>query len=73
MQRGKTAARICVFDDGNWQREFEDAFEFEETQDQNLAIADIKKDLEKPTPMGPLLCGDVGYGRRKWPCGRRSR
>jgi len=59
----KTAQGFAFSDDGNWQREFEDAFEFEETQDQNLAIADIKKDLEKPTPMDRLLCGDVGYGK----------
>ncbi len=59
----KTAAGFAFSQDGNWQREFEDAFEFEETQDQNLAIADIKKDLEKATPMDRLLCGDVGYGK----------
>jgi transcription-repair coupling factor (superfamily II helicase) len=59
----KTAQGFAFSADGNWQREFEDAFEFEETQDQNLAIADIKKDLEKPTPMDRLLCGDVGYGK----------
>jgi len=52
---------------GGWklQREFEDAFEFEETQDQNLAIADIKEDMEKPVPMDRLLCGEVGYVKRK--------
>ena len=59
----KTATGFAFSADGNWQREFEDAFEFEETQDQNLAIADIKKDMEKPAPMDRLLCGDVGYGK----------
>jgi len=59
----KTAMGFAFSSDGNWQREFEDAFEFEETQDQNLAIAEIKKDLEKPVPMDRLLCGDVGYGK----------
>ena len=59
----KTAKGFAFSADGNWQREFEDAFEFEETQDQNLAIADIKKDLQKPEPMDRLLCGDVGYGK----------
>jgi transcription-repair coupling factor (superfamily II helicase) len=59
----QTAKGFAFSADGNWQREFEDAFEFEETQDQNLAIADIKKDLEKPEPMDRLLCGDVGYGK----------
>jgi len=59
----KTAKGFAFSADGNWQREFEDAFEFEETQDQNLAIADIKKDLQKLEPMDRLLCGDVGYGK----------
>jgi len=59
----KTATGFAFSPDGNWQREFEDAFEFEETQDQNLAIADIKRDMEKPVPMDRLLCGDVGYGK----------
>src|SRR5204862_2010033 len=49
--------------DSNWQREFEDAFEFTETRDQRSAIADIKRDMETPEPMDRLLCGDVGYGK----------
>jgi transcription-repair coupling factor (superfamily II helicase) len=49
--------------DSNWQREFEDAFEFSETRDQRTAIADIKRDMEAPQPMDRLLCGDVGYGK----------
>ena len=49
--------------DSNWQREFEDAFEFKETRDQLTAIRDIKKDMESPHPMDRLLCGDVGYGK----------
>jgi transcription-repair coupling factor (superfamily II helicase) len=59
----KTATGFAFSADGNWQREFEDAFEFEETPDQNLAIADIKRDMEKAVPMDRLLCGDVGYGK----------
>jgi transcription-repair coupling factor (superfamily II helicase) len=59
----KTATGFAFSADGNWQHEFEDAFEFEETQDQNLAIADIKRDMEKAVPMDRLLCGDVGYGK----------
>jgi transcription-repair coupling factor (superfamily II helicase) len=59
----KTATGFAFASDGNWQREFEDAFEFEETPDQNLAIADIKRDMEKAVPMDRLLCGDVGYGK----------
>lgn len=46
-----------------WQREFEDAFPYEETPDQLKAIEEIKKDMETPRPMDRLLCGDVGYGK----------
>ncbi len=49
--------------DSHWQREFEDAFEYELTPDQKTAVADIKHDMESPTPMDRLLCGDVGYGK----------
>jgi len=49
--------------DGHWQREFEDAFEYDLTPDQVSAISDIKRDMETPTPMDRLLCGDVGYGK----------
>jgi transcription-repair coupling factor (superfamily II helicase) len=59
----KTAPGLAFSPDGNFQREFEDAFEFEETADQNFAIADIKRDMESSTPMDRLLCGDVGYGK----------
>ena len=49
--------------DTHWQEEFEDAFPYDPTPDQVAAIADIKKDMEEPTPMDRLLCGDVGYGK----------
>jgi transcription-repair coupling factor (superfamily II helicase) len=49
--------------DSNWQREFEDTFEFEETTDQQKAIDDVKRDMESTLPMDRLLCGDVGYGK----------
>jgi transcription-repair coupling factor (superfamily II helicase) len=49
--------------DSHWQQEFEDAFEYDLTIDQTSAITDIKKDMETPTPMDRLLCGDVGYGK----------
>ena len=49
--------------DSPWQTEFEEAFPYAETGDQLQAIADIKKDMEKPRPMDRLLCGDVGYGK----------
>jgi transcription-repair coupling factor (superfamily II helicase) len=44
-------------------REFEDAFEFNETEDQAQAIADVMRDMESSQPMDRLLCGDVGYGK----------
>jgi transcription-repair coupling factor (superfamily II helicase) len=50
-------------EDSNWQKEFEDAFEFQETPDQEKAVNDVKKDLESGQPMDRLLCGDVGYGK----------
>ena len=49
--------------DSNWQREFEDAFEFNETRDQLNAVQEIKRDMESPHPMDRLLCGDVGFGK----------
>jgi transcription-repair coupling factor (superfamily II helicase) len=49
--------------DSHWQQEFEDAFEYDLTIDQTSAITDIKRDMESPTPMDRLLCGDVGYGK----------
>lgn len=49
--------------DDEWQKEFEEAFPYVETDDQNSAIADIKKDMETETPMDRLLCGDVGFGK----------
>jgi transcription-repair coupling factor (superfamily II helicase) len=59
----KTAPGFAFSQDGNFQREFEDAFEFEETPDQNSAIAEIKRDMQNAIPMDRLLCGDVGYGK----------
>ena len=49
--------------DNEFQREFEDAFDYNETDDQLSAIADIKRDMESTMPMDRLLCGDVGYGK----------
>jgi transcription-repair coupling factor (superfamily II helicase) len=49
--------------DTQWQREFEDAFEYNETDDQLQAITEIKQDMESSLPMDRLLCGDVGYGK----------
>jgi transcription-repair coupling factor (superfamily II helicase) len=49
--------------DNQWMREFEDAFEYSETEDQDQAIKDVKRDMESQQPMDRLLCGDVGYGK----------
>ena len=49
--------------DNGWMREFEDAFEYSETEDQAQAITDVKRDMESSQPMDRLLCGDVGYGK----------
>ncbi len=49
--------------DTPWQRELEDAFAYTETPDQASTIAEVKADMERPTPMDRLVCGDVGYGK----------
>ena len=49
--------------DTPWQQEFEDNFPYPETDDQLRCIAEIKGDMESPTPMDRLLCGDVGFGK----------
>ena len=49
--------------DSPWQLEFEDNFPYPETDDQLRCIAEIKGDMESPTPMDRLLCGDVGFGK----------
>ena len=49
--------------DSPWQREFEEQFEYTETDDQLRCIQEIKGDMERPVPMDRLLCGDVGYGK----------
>src|SRR6266853_3630646 len=59
----KTGEGFAFSPDGAFQREFEDAFEFDETPDQAIAIADVKRDMERSQPMDRLLCGDVGYGK----------
>ena len=59
----KTAEGHAFPAENEWMGEFEDAFEYTETGDQDLAIADVKRDMESPHPMDRLLCGDVGYGK----------
>ena len=50
-------------EDTVWQREFEEMFPFEETEDQLLAIEATKKDMESTKIMDRLICGDVGFGK----------
>jgi len=49
--------------DSAWMREFEDEFEYTETEDQLRCVQEIKRDMESSRPMDRLLCGDVGYGK----------
>ena len=49
--------------DTPWQKQFEDGFPYQETDDQLRCIEEVKKDMQKPIPMDRLLCGDVGYGK----------
>ncbi|MCR5206904.1 MAG: transcription-repair coupling factor [Eubacterium sp.] len=50
-------------EDSDLQRDFELRFEYDETEDQLRSIDEIKSDMEKPSPMDRLLCGDVGFGK----------
>ena len=49
--------------DTEWQKQFEEEFPYEETEDQLRCIKEVKEDMEKDVPMDRLLCGDVGYGK----------
>lgn len=57
------APGIAFPEDTQWMREFESSFPWEETDDQNSAIAAVKKDMQSPRPMDRLICGDVGFGK----------
>ncbi len=46
-----------------WQQEFESSFLYEDTEDQSIISAEVKRDLQRSRPMDRLLCGDVGYGK----------
>jgi transcription-repair coupling factor (superfamily II helicase) len=61
--RRQVAEGYAFGEDTSWQKELEDSFPYVETGDQVRALADIKRDMEKPRPMDRLLCGDVGYGK----------
>ena len=49
--------------DNEWQKQLEGSFQYQETEDQNLAIRDVKRDMESILPMDRLICGDVGFGK----------
>ncbi|QPN63712.1 transcription-repair coupling factor [Synechococcus sp. CBW1004] len=57
------AAGFAYPADGPWQNELEDSFPYEPTPDQLKAIAEVKRDMEQPSPMDRLVCGDVGFGK----------
>lgn len=59
----ETTSGFAFPKDHPWQKEFEDAFPYEETPDQLRAVEEIKADMERDRPMDRLLCGDVGYGK----------
>ncbi len=59
----KASPGFAFSPDSSWLREFEGLFAFEETPDQRQAIEDVKRDMETPSPMDRLICGDVGYGK----------
>ena len=64
LYASRQAGRGFVFgQDTVWQREFEELFPYEETEDQLNAIDDTKHDMESPRIMDRLICGDVGYGK----------
>ncbi|MFA5423243.1 MAG: transcription-repair coupling factor [Phycisphaerae bacterium] len=61
--RRQAAGGIQYKPDSNWQVEFEESFAYQETADQSTAAQQIKSDMQQPTAMDRLLCGDVGYGK----------
>ncbi len=64
LQAMRTAAEGTAYPaDTPWQREFENAFPYEETEDQTVVAREMKDDLCRPRPMDRLVCGDVGYGK----------
>jgi len=61
--RRKSQEGYAFSADDVWQKEFEDAFPYVETEDQLRAIEDVKRDMMSPMVMDRLICGDVGYGK----------
>ena len=63
VRRARQGKGLRFPEDDAWQREFEEAFPYEETDDQLRCIAEIKDDMQSDRPMDRLLCGDVGFGK----------
>jgi transcription-repair coupling factor (superfamily II helicase) len=59
----ETLKGFAYSEDTVWQKQFEETFPYEETDDQLKCIEEIKRDMEAEKPMDRLLCGDVGYGK----------
>ncbi|MCD8391471.1 MAG: transcription-repair coupling factor, partial [Firmicutes bacterium] len=59
----ESSAGYAYSADTPWQRDFEDEFEYTETDDQLRSIEEVKADMESAKPMDRLLCGDVGFGK----------
>ena len=59
-----SGCRARAFDsDTDWQEQFEAGFPYQETADQITCIEEVKADMEAPSPMDRLICGDVGFGK----------
>jgi transcription-repair coupling factor (superfamily II helicase) len=64
VQAMRAAAEGFAFpEDSEWEMELEESFPYQETPDQAAAIAAVKADMQRPTPMDRLVCGDVGFGK----------
>ena len=63
LRQADVGQRVRLLPDDEMQRDFEEHFEYQETDDQLRCIREIKEDMEKPVPMERLLCGDVGFGK----------
>jgi transcription-repair coupling factor (superfamily II helicase) len=64
VQAARASAEGYAFPgDSEWERELEESFPYQETPDQAAAIAAVKADMQSPSPMDRLVCGDVGFGK----------
>jgi transcription-repair coupling factor (superfamily II helicase) len=64
VQAARAAAEGFAFpEDSEWERELEESFPYQETPDQDAAIAAVKADMQSTRPMDRLVCGDVGFGK----------